>query len=261
MSLYGDRILRAAREELPDGGGVVEVDAPLLGPCDGVVLLPGRTVVAADVGEAWVTELVRSSDDVAPERRSEGLGRIVAGLVERLGGPAATVGVLTAATPRAAMLRGEFTRAGEPDPVWSAYRSAVRTRRFTDHGLTGAIDIGRGPAGRWESTVRAHRGEAGDARQLLAASLTLIPRDAVLFGSAPVHDVGALRTMLGGGFRPVGLEILLLTRPGEDGGPAPGAAAASVSSKSSRSSATSGRSGSRGPGRLARLFGAKGSSR
>lgn len=247
---FADRLVAAAREELEDGDDVVEVGPALPGPCDAVTFLPGRTVVAADVDEDWVTAQLRARHDGPPETRSVGLGRFVAAMVERLGHPAASVGILTAAVPRAAMLRGGFAEIGGPDASWAAYRTEVRTHRFTDHGLAGSIDVGRGPGGRWDTGVRPDRDTGGEARQLLAAALTLIPRDAVLFGSAPVHDVGALRTMLGGGFRPVGLELLLLTRPGQDTARATESPAASSSSSSS--------SPARPPGRLARLFGARG---
>lgn len=245
---FAHRLHEAAREELDGGDGVVEIGPAPPGPCDAVTFLPDRTLVAADVDERWLAEHLPDLDGVAPEARSAELGRFVSAMVERLGHPAATVGVLTAAVPRAAMLRGEFRETGSPDPAWAAYRSGVRTRRFTDHGLAGTIDLGRGPGGRWDTLVRPDRPGSGDARQLLAAALTLIPRSAVLFGSAPVHDVGALRAMLGGGFRPVGLEILFLTRPGRD----------DERSRTRPAATSSRRSDRRTPGGLARLFGSRG---
>jgi hypothetical protein len=242
---FVERLHQAAREELEGGAGVIELGPPPHGPCDAVTFLPDRTLVAADVDETWLAEHLPTRDGGAPETRSAELGRFVTGMVERLGGPPATIGVLTAAVPRAAMLRGEFTEAGAPERAWAAYRSGVRTRRFTDHGLAGTIDLGRGPGERWDTLVRPDRPGSGDARQLLAAALTLIPRSAVLFGSAPVHDVDAMRTMFGGGFRPIGLEVLFLTRPGEAGEQRPPGSGASSSRGSEQ----------KAPGRLARLFG------
>ena len=67
---YAGRLRQAAREDLEDGDGVVELGPPLAGPCDAVAFLPGRTLVAADVAEDWVTALLPPPHDGPPEARS-----------------------------------------------------------------------------------------------------------------------------------------------------------------------------------------------
>lgn len=212
------RIQDATRGEFSDvdGDGVVEVGPPLDGPCDAVAFFPGRIVVAADVDEAWAAEQLARQGDRRPDDPSTGLGHFVAALAERLGNPPTYASVLTAAPHRAAMVQGKFKRRGEPDPGWAAYRTGISSYHYDSPSVTGRVDVGRGPADRWEMYVRVDRearGGGGGSRQLLTAALTLVPKGEELYGAAPVHDIRALRTMLAGGFRPICTEVLFLTRP------------------------------------------------
>lgn len=197
----------------------VEVGPALPGPCDAVAFLPGRSVVAADLDEGWVREQLRPQLDRRPEDPSTGLGGFIAAMTHALGDPPTSASVLTAAPHRAAFLKGKFEPGGEPDPGWAPYRTDVQAYRYSSIGVSGWVDIGRGPGGRWEVFIRVdeeHQGGGGPSRQLLTAALTLVPKGQELYGAAPVHDIRALRTMLSGGFRPICTEVLFLTRP--DGG-------------------------------------------
>ena len=216
------RIHEATRGEFSEGElGLagdfdLEVGPALDGPCDAVAFLPGRTVVAADVDEDWAVEQLRHQRERRAEDASTGLGRFVAAMSERLGHPPTYASVLTAAPHRAAMVQGKFKATGKPDPCWAPYRTGVKSYHYDSPSVTGSVDVGRGPAGRWDVFVRVDRearGGGGGSRQLLTAALTLVPKGEELYGSAPVHDIRALRTMLAGGFRPICTEVLFLTRP------------------------------------------------
>lgn len=214
------RIEDATNADFSTGERTVEVIGALDGPSDAVVFLSGRVVVAADVDEGWVHDQLASQRGPHPEDRSSGLGRFVTAMVERLERPSSYISVLATAPRRAAMVRGTLTPSGVPDRGWAAYRSDVTSYRFDSQGAVGTIDIGHGPGGRWDTFVRVDddaAGSDGDSRQLLAAALSLVSRGENLYCSAPLHDIRALRTMLAGGFRPVGTEVLFLTRPQRGG--------------------------------------------
>lgn len=207
----------AARGNFPEPDRRAEVVGALPGPCDAVAFLPGHTVVAADVDEDWVFEQLSYQKDRAASDPSTGLGLFLAAMTTHLGNPPTFASVLTVAPHRAAMLRGELEeQPGTANPGWSPYRTDVRSYGYRSSGATGRLDMGRGPGGRLDVYIQVDegaRGGGGPSRELLTAAMTMVPSNTDLFGSAPVHDTRALRTMLGGGFTPVCTEVLFLTRP------------------------------------------------
>ena len=207
----------AAAGIFPEYSRTVELVGPLPGPCDAVAFLPGHTVVAADVDQAWLDENTAYQQSHSPADRSTGLGLGLASLRSRLGNPPMYASVLTAAPHRAKMLRARVERRESgADPGWAAYRSEIETYHYDGGPVQGRIDLGRGPGGRRDVYVQidsSPEGGGAPSRDLLAAALTLISPGEQLFGSAPVHDTRALRTMLSGGFTPVCTEVLFLTRP------------------------------------------------
>lgn len=212
------RILHdAALGSFPKHARTAEAVGALPGPCDAVAFLPGHTVVAADVDDAFLHEHLAYQRDRAPEDPSTGLGLFLAALRERLGNPPMYASVLAAAPHRAAILRGKLHRNdGEAEPGWGEYRTDVQCYRYRSGVTQGHIDIGRGPGGRIDGFVRVDstlQGGGGPSRELLSTALTMVKPGEQLFGSAPVHDTRALRTMLAGGFTPICTEVLFLTRP------------------------------------------------
>lgn len=194
----------------------VDVLGPLPGPCDVVLFLPGQIVVAADLDAGWVHEEVGRRRDHDPTDAVAPWGSFVAAVAARLGDPAVQVGLLTAASHRAPMLRGGLTLGGEPDPGWSPYRSTVRTYRYRSTSTEGHIDIGHGPAERVEVYPRlriARQSGGAPSREVVAAARSLAPDAHHVFGSAPLHDSDAIRVLLDAAFTPVGTEALFLTRP------------------------------------------------
>lgn len=210
------RIREAAIGDFPEYERSIEVGPALDGPCDAVAFLPGRVVVAADVDEGWVNEQLTHQRDRSPADPSTGIGQFLGAMSAHLGGCPAYASVLTAAPHRAAMVRGKFKPVDDPDPGWAPYRTDVKSYHYDSPSVTGIVDVGRGPGGRWDVFVRVDRdarGGGGGSRQLLTAALTLVPKGEELYGAAPVHDIRALRTMLAGGFAPIATEVLFLTRP------------------------------------------------
>lgn len=219
---YVQRLHQATMGDYVEYTRDVEVGPALPGPCDAVAFLPGRTLVAADVDEDWVGQQLVAQRDRRPEDPSTGLGQFLAALTERLGSPPTYASVLATAPHRAAFLAGKFKKVKESDPGWSPYRTDVTTYLYDSPSITGYVDLGRGPGGRWDAFVRVDRDardhSGGGSRQLLTAALTMVPKGEELYGAAPVHDIRALRTMLAGGFRPICTEVLFLTRPEGGGG-------------------------------------------
>lgn len=194
----------------------VTVLDPLPGPCDIVLLLPGRVVVAADLDVDWVHEHHGPLRDHDPTDAVTPWGSFLAAVTTRLGSPPLQAGLLTAASHRAPMLRGALTLGGEPDPGWSPYRGAVNTYRYRSNSTEGHIDFGRGPADRAEVYPRlraARQSGGGPSREVVAAARSLAPDAHHVFGSAPLDDTNAVRVLLDAAFTPVATEVLFLTRP------------------------------------------------
>jgi hypothetical protein len=193
-----------------------EVGPALPGPCDAVAFFAGHLVVAADVTLDWVDgnlaeQILRDFDNPAA-----GIGHFLAALRDQLGTPPIYVSVLTVAPYRPAVLSGTLEDGGQVDLDWAAYRTEVRTYRYHSAVTSGALAIGRGPGERWDVCIHLdqHLGSQGQASQeLLGAARTVVPDHGLLFGSAPLHDPGALRALLDGGFLPICTEALFLTRP------------------------------------------------
>lgn len=208
----------AALGSFPEYTRTVESVGSLPGPCDAVAFLPGHTVVAADIDQQWLDENAAYQQTRSPEDRSTGLGMGIAALRERLGNPPTYASVVTAAPHRTKMLRARLDRQRDDaaHPGWAAYRTDIESYRYDGGATQGRIDLGRGPGGRLDVYIEVDtspQGGGAPSRDLLAAALTMVPAGEQLFGSAPVHDIRALRTMLAGGFTPICTEVLFLTRP------------------------------------------------
>lgn len=207
------------------GAPEVLVLPPLPGPCDTVLFLRGRVVVAADLDPDWVHARAAASRDHDPLDAVGGWGAFLAAVAERLGDPPVQTGLLAVASHRAPMLRGGLTLGGEADPGWAPYRRRVRTYRYRSSATEGHIDSGLGPAGRMEvyPRLRISRNSGSAAgREVVAAARSLAPDAAHVYGTAPLHDTAALRVLLDASFTPIGTEALLLIRrgPGREGGAA-----------------------------------------
>lgn len=211
---------RAAKRSFPAPDGKVDVFGPPPGRCDVALAFPGHAVVAADVPEDWVHAHV--PDGWADEHDHDGALSVhfLGALSDRLGSAPAGLTVLVAAPkgPQAGT-RAQLRPGGRVNRKWAAYRTDVRS--YTDADGRGVVNIGHGPAGRLDIWIEVEGGSGSwikapavvRGRDLLAAArVSLTPEDGELFASVPAHNARALRTFLGGGFRPIGAEVLYLTR-------------------------------------------------
>lgn len=186
------------------------------GACSAVVVLAGHSVIAADVPDGWVRERlprdVWSDDEHHPALNPH----FLAALSARIGAPPAGVSTLLSSAGPTPRPGGVFTPVADIPPGWSDYRSEVRTFRYRGTTGSGAVTIGRGPGGRWDTWIEldesAQRSPAlVRGRELLEAARSLVPAAAPLFVSVPVHAARSLRTAVSAGFEPIGAEVLFHT--------------------------------------------------
>ncbi|WP_448628026.1 GNAT family N-acetyltransferase [Geodermatophilus sp. URMC 64] len=181
----------------------------LLAPLGARAVVVGGTawhVVAADVDPAWVAAEVAHDPIAAP------LGaRFLAALADRVG---AEPGVLDAVlvAPSAPVSPGLDLVPAEVDHprVERAllHRRDVRVWRTPD--CAGLVTVGRGVAGRWETSMEvdpAARGR-GLGTALAAAAPALVPDGAPLWAQVAPANTASLRAFLAAGYRPVCAEVL-----------------------------------------------------
>ena len=209
--------MRGGDEQLPDlldrlaAGFVPAADASvtaLPAPSGARALVVGGSawhVVAADVDPAWVAEAVADDPIAAP------LGaRFLAALADRVGAEPGSLDALLVA-PRTG-------RPVELVPVEDLHHPRVQralhhradVRVWTTPDGTGLVTVGRGVAGRWETSLEVDA--AGRCRglgtALAAAAPSLVPDGAPLWAQVAPANVASLRAFLGAGYRPVGAEVL-----------------------------------------------------
>ena len=162
-------------------------------------------VVAADVDPGWVAAAVAHDPIAAP------LGaRFLAALADRIGAePGSLDAVLVAPRPG---------RPSELVPVSDLdhprVQRALHHRRdvgvWTTPDGAGLVTVGRGVAGRWETSLEVDpmaRGR-GLGTALAAAAASLVPDGAPLWAQIAPGNVASLRAFLAAGYRPVGAEVL-----------------------------------------------------
>ncbi|MDN5861209.1 MAG: hypothetical protein L0H84_21610, partial [Pseudonocardia sp.] len=204
-----------AHHKFPSADDAVVVLPAPAGPCDVALAFTEHAVVAADVPESWVREHLPVGTGHHQELLSVGF---LGALSERLGSAAAWVSILLAAPkPSGSAPAIELRDSDQRQSDWAAYRSDVRCYEDTDG--VGVLNLGLGPGGRWDlwmGFVEADRPMmspqvVGRGKALLEAARANAP-DA-LFASVPSSNARALRTFEAAGFRPIGAEVLFLTRP------------------------------------------------
>ena len=172
-----------------------------------VVSFPGYVVVAADIDRFWLDSWMPDGDFGRPMGPP-----FLAALEERLRVEAGNLDAVLLAT----------TLPGAPPiPLTPAHNSrhsrVERARRYrqdvrawtSDHGI---LVIGRGLGGRGEAAFEVDekaRG-AGHGRALAAAARHLVPDGRPVWAQCAPGNASSLRALLGGGYRPVGSEIILI---------------------------------------------------
>jgi len=201
---------QAAGGSFPSDSGEIEVLPSPSGPCDAVVALTGHSIVAAGVAECWVSERVPRNDLTGPMRPD-----FVAALAAELGTKPGSFDVLLAAPGLDSASAVELVEVEDGDDRTRRarrYRSDVRS--YADRDSGGVVNLGRGLDGRLDLSIELPRESrsAGTGRKIIEAARALVPSDEFLFASIAPGNSRCLRAALGGGFAPIGAEVLFLVR-------------------------------------------------
>jgi GNAT superfamily N-acetyltransferase len=197
---------RLARGDGPPADASVTV---LPAPSGARAVVVGGTawhVVAADVDPAWVAGAVAHDPVAAP------LGaRFLAALADRVGVEPGSLDAVLLAPGPPARPGLELVPAEVDHP---RVRRALLHRRDVRIWATpdgaGILTLGRGVAGRWETSMEvdpAARGR-GLGAALAAAAPALVPGGAPLWAQVAPANTASLRAFLGAGYRPVAAEVL-----------------------------------------------------
>jgi GNAT superfamily N-acetyltransferase len=204
------QLLRAVVDGAPPpSDGATEVLPQPSGPVAGVLAFDGHHVVAADVDEGWVHEMLPAGDLSAPLHP-----RFLGALAERLGRSWDNLDAVLVG-------RGEVGDVELPLELAISTSDHPRVARSFEyrHDSTvyelpqreGVLIIGRGLSERWEAAFEvapAARGR-GLGRALVRSALRLVPLGEPVFVQVAPGNVSSLRAVLAaGGFAPIGAEVL-----------------------------------------------------
>jgi GNAT superfamily N-acetyltransferase len=163
-------------------------------------------VVAADVDPDWVRAAVAHDPIAAP------LGaRFLAALADRVGAEPGVLDAVMVAPPPAAGPGLPLVAAEVDHPrVRRAQRHRTDVRVWSSPDRAGLLTLGRGVAGRWETSMEvdpAVRGR-GLGTALAAAAPALVPDGGPLWAQVAPANTASLRAFLAAGWRPVCAEVL-----------------------------------------------------
>ncbi|AEW99146.1 GNAT family protein [Streptantibioticus cattleyicolor] len=202
----------AARGEFPPpDGGVTVVPQPA--PRDaGVIAFTAHSVVFTDEDPHWVRATVAALDcDPLAATMNP---RFLTALLDRTGRANDTVDLLTVASAlpgEPPLALREIEDPGHPR-VARALTRRDEVRVWTADG--GVVVLGRGVAGRWETSVEVDEPERhrGLGRALATAARHLIPAGDVVWAQQATGNARSVRSFQAAGYRPVGAEALFLPR-------------------------------------------------
>ncbi|WP_328470390.1 GNAT family N-acetyltransferase [Actinoplanes sp. NBC_00393] len=191
-----------------DGGTTV---VPQAAPRDaGVIAFTAHTVVFTDEDPAWVHATLATADCDALAASMH--PRFLSALLDRTGRVMDAIDLLTVATalpgpPPVAL--DEITSADHPR-VRYARRRRDDVRVWAADG--GVLVLGRGVAGRWETSVEVADGQRhrGLGRKLAVAARHLVPEGSQVWAQQSPGNARSVRVFQAAGFRPVGAEALML---------------------------------------------------
>jgi GNAT superfamily N-acetyltransferase len=163
-------------------------------------------VVAADVDPAWVASAVAHDPIAAP------LGaRFLAALADRVGAEPGSLDAVLVAPSAPASPGIELVPAETDHPrVRRALVHRTDVRIFATPDGAGLLTLGRGVAGRWETSLEvdpAARGR-GLGTALAAAAPSFVPAGEPLWAQVAPANVASLRAFLAAGYRAVCAEVL-----------------------------------------------------
>ena len=173
----------------------------------GVIGFSAHAVIFVDADPAWVATQLPAGDLSGPLSPA-----FLHALCTRTNRGAHTIDMLCTASP----LPGPPGISLTPEPDLSHPRIA-RALRYRDDVRAwradgGVVLLGRGIAGRWETSVEVdpgHRGH-GAGRALAAAARHLLPAGTPLWAQISPANAASVRAFLAAGFVPVGAEAHLI---------------------------------------------------
>ncbi|MEV4344265.1 GNAT family N-acetyltransferase [Actinoplanes sp. NPDC049596] len=209
MGMELAKILEAAAEGYfpPPNGGVTVVPQPSKRDA-GVLAFTAHTVIFLDEDPDWITATL-ATIDADPLARTMHPAFLTA-VMARTGRSTDTIDLLTVAPARPGPSPLPLTRQDEDH---SRVRSAQARRDDVQAWRTpgGVVTLGRGVAGRWETSIEVDETARhhGLGRALATAARHLIPPGSWLWSQQSPGNARSVRTFQAAGFRPVGSELLL----------------------------------------------------
>ncbi len=200
----------AGRFPAPDGTTTI---LPQPGHRDaGVLAFTAHSVIFTDEDPDWVRAKLASLDCDALAATMNPL--FLAAFMERTGRGNDTIDLMKAATA----LTGELPLAlreiedADHPRVVSARKRRDEVRVWAADG--GVLTVGRGLAGRWETSVEVDEDarHKGLGRKLALAARHLVPADAVVWSQVSAGNARSDRAFQAAGYRAVGSEALFLAR-------------------------------------------------
>jgi len=162
-------------------------------------------VVAADVDPEWVAKAVAHDPIAAP------LGaRFLAALADRIGAEPGSLDAVLVGPSSGQPLDLVPVDDLEHPRVQRALHHRRDVRVWTTPDGAGLVTVGRGVAGRWETSLEVDpvaRGR-GLGTALAAVAPTLVPDGAPLWAQVAPANVASLRAFLAAGYRAVCAEVL-----------------------------------------------------
>ncbi|MFE0177718.1 GNAT family N-acetyltransferase [Streptomyces sp. NPDC059002] len=205
----------AARGRFPAPDGATTV-VPQPGRRDaGVIAFTAHSVVFTDEDPHWVRSTLAAldCDPLAATLNPRFLGAFM----DRTGRTTDTIDLLTVAP----------SLPGAPDPALGLreiddpdHPRVARARKRRDDVRVWASDgggvlvIGRGVAGRWETSIEVEEGvrHRGLGRALAGAARQLVPDGSLVWAQQAPGNARSVRVFQAAGYRPVGAEALLFAR-------------------------------------------------
>ena len=162
-------------------------------------------VVAADVDPYWVAAAVAHDPIAAP------LGaRFLAALADRVGAEPGSLDAVLVAPRSGRPLELVPVEDLDHPRVQRALHHRRDVRVWTTADGAGLVTLGRGVAGRWETSLEVAptaRGR-GLGTALAGAAASLVPDGAPLWAQVAPANTASMLSFLAAGYRPVGAEVL-----------------------------------------------------
>lgn len=204
--ILADLLREVERGAFPPADGSITV---LPAPSDregAVVSFTGCVVVAADVDPAWVRARLPHGE-LGEAFTPPFLGALAALTGRRVN----CIDMLALAPPGAPAAGLALTASNEDHPrVRRARRYRSDVTVWSTEG--GVLTLGRGLAGRWEIGIEvadAYRGK-GLGRRLADAARGLVPDGRPVWAQIAPGNAASVRAFQAAGYRPVGMEALLV---------------------------------------------------